>query len=497
MERWIPLMEIFLNSPCPETEASLWLRKSFNHSSNSAPISTTSFLSLLAKPSGTILIDPSPPAGKRVMWIKTLPSAVQARILSFLAYDSQRFCQKDLCKLARKMLSDGKGLDFWVKKTAQQLLDIVSISNYQWLSHLNSNLGSEDENGDDEFLSVPDWLRDAAKESESLLPWLPISPDEFSLKLPFFSCGEDGDDFLNEVEEDKQENLDEMMVEDRVNPQIIDGPMDPEVENKAKSLKARLLDFVSTSKAVELAKDIRQLCVERGKDSLAVMALIEPWNAEDETAAVLVSHLLVGSEGDELGWPSQVLCSIVLPKLLLLNQPASGVLVAATIEYCKAHQRAAEYAFLFPLILRNEGLNNPVCDVITRVVKECLHPAHVSAFCQKLLWEDINARKFICLPCHQCLISEKIVWTESLFNLLQSILNHNVHLTEDSVEQLIHRVYEFSERYSKSLKFGNFILCLIGKYAPLLKPHKVLLTEAVENTNTLVTKSILAKLSSL
>ncbi|KAL2553715.1 Fanconi anemia group E protein [Forsythia ovata] len=482
MERWIPLMEIFLNSPCPETEASLWLQKSFNHSSNSAPISTTSFLSLLAKPSDTILIDPSStPQEKRVMWIKTLPPAVQARILSFLAYDNQRFCKKDLCKLARKMLSEGKGLDFWVKKTAQQLLDIVSISNYQWLSLLNSNLGSEDENGDDEFLSVPDWLRDTAKDSESLLPWLPMSPDEFSLKLPFFSCGEDGDDFLNEVEEDKQENMDEMMVEDHMNPQIIDDPMDPEVENKAKSLNARLLDFASTSKAVELAKDIRQLCVERGKDSLAVMSLIEPWNAEDETAAVLVSHLLVGSEGDELGWPSH---------LLVYSWPA-------TIEYCKAHQRATEYALLFPLILRNEGLNNPVCDVITRIVKECLHPAHVSAFCQKLLWEDINARKFICLPCHQCLISDKIVWTESLFNLLQSILNHNVHLTEDSVEQLIHRVYEFSDRYSKSLKFGNFILCLISKYAPLLKPHKVLLTEAVENTNTLVTKSILAKLSSL
>ncbi|KAL2475621.1 Fanconi anemia group E protein [Abeliophyllum distichum] len=227
-------------------------------------------------PSDTILIDPSsPPEGKRPEFYR------------FLHMIIRDFVKKDLCKLARKMLSDGKGIDFWVKKNAQQLLDIVSISNYQWLSHLNSNLGSEDENGDDEFLSVPNWLRDAAKDSESLLPCLPISPDEFSLKLPFFSCGEDGDDFLNEVEEDKQENLDEMMVEDRVNPQIIDGPMDPEVENKAKSLKARLLDFVSTSKAVELAKDIHQLCVERGKDSLAVMALIEPWNAEDETAAVL------------------------------------------------------------------------------------------------------------------------------------------------------------------------------------------------------------------
>lgn len=429
------------------------------------------------------------------MWIETLPSVVQARILSFLAYDNQRFCKKELCKLARKMLSEGKGVDFWVKKCAQQLLDLVSVSNYQWLSHLD--LGSEDDNGEDEFLSVPDWLRDAAKDSESLLPWLPMSPDELSLKLPFVSCGEDEDDFLKEVEEYKPESVDEMMVEDHVSPRKIDDTMDPEVEYEAKALKSRLLDFDSTSKAVQLAKDIRGLCVESGKDSLAVMAMIEPWNAEDETAAVLVSHLMVENEGNELDWPSLVLCSIVLPKLLFLNQPASGVLVAATIDYCKAHQRASEYALLFPLILRNEGINSPICDVITRIVKECLHSAHVSAFCQKLLSRDLNAWKFICLPCHQSLISDEIVWTESLFNLLQSILNHNVYLTEDSIEQLVPRVYEFSHRYSKSLKFGNFILCLISKYAPLLKPHKVLLTEAVENTRTLVTKSILAKLSSL
>ncbi|CAI9764674.1 unnamed protein product [Fraxinus pennsylvanica] len=462
MENWIPLMEIFMNSPCPET-------KSFDPSSNSATISTASFLSLLAKPS--VLIDLSSPSQeKRVMWIETLPSAVQARILSFLAYDNQRFCKKELCKLARKMLREGKGLDFWVKKCAQQLLDLVSVSNYQWVSHLD--LGSEDDNVEDEFLSVPDWLRDAAKDSESLLPWLPMSPHELSLKVPFVSCGEDEDNFLKEVEEDKQESVDDMMVEDHGSPRKIDDPLDPEVENKAKSLKSRLVDFDSISKAVQLAKDIRQLCVKREKDSLAVMALIEPWNAEDETAAVLVSHLLVGNEGDELDWPSHVLCSIVLPKLLLLNQPASGVLVAATIEYCNAHQRAAEYALLFPLILRNEGINNPICDVITSIVRECLHPAHVSAFCQKVLSKDINAWKF-------------------------SILNHNVYLTEDSIEQLVHRVYEFSHRYSKSLKFGNFILCLITKYAPLLKPHKVLLTEAVENTRTLVTKSVLAKLSSL
>lgn len=37
----------------------------------------------------------------RVMLMQTWPSLVQARILSFLVYDYQRFCTRDLGRLAR------------------------------------------------------------------------------------------------------------------------------------------------------------------------------------------------------------------------------------------------------------------------------------------------------------------------------------------------------------------------------------------------------------
>ncbi|KAI3447117.1 hypothetical protein Pfo_003782 [Paulownia fortunei] len=495
MEDWIPLFEIFLNSSCPENEASLWLQKTFNLSSNTTPISTTSFISLLTRPSDTTSIDPSSPQEKRVMWILTLPDVVQARIFSFLAYDHQRFCRRDLCRLARIVLSEGKGLDFWVKKAAQQLLDLVSMSNYQWLSHLN--LDSEEETVEEEFYSMPDWLTDAAKDSESMFPWLPMSPDELSEKMPLSASGGNEDDLFIDVEESKQEEFDEVVREVVVDELKFDDPIDTEVEKMAESLKYRLLNIESTSETVELAKEIRKLCFQSRGNSLVVLNLIEPWSADDETAAVLISHLSDGSEADELGWPTHILCSVVLPKFLVLSEPSSRVLVTAAIEYCKAHQRAAEYALLFPLILRNDGINNHMCDVISRIVKECLHPAHVSAFCQKLLCKDKDAQRFICLPCHRCLISEELVWTESLFSLWQNILNHNVHLMQDSVDQLVNRVCKFTDRYSRSLKFGNFLLCLVNKCAPFLKPHKLLLTAAVENTDSLVTKSILSKLSGL
>ncbi|GFP99017.1 hypothetical protein PHJA_002045600 [Phtheirospermum japonicum] len=468
MEAWVPLFEIFLYSPCPEAEASLWLQRHFNLSSNTTPISTTSFISLLTRPSETTSVDESSPAQKR----------------------------KDLCKLARIVLREDKGLDFWVKKAAQQLLDLVSESNYQWLSHLN--LDSEEETIEEEFYSMPDWLMDAAKNSEPMLHWLPMPPDELSEKMPFTACGDSNDDDLSvDIEKNnKQEELDEVIRDVNVDE---NDPIDAEVEKIAKSLGFRLLNIESTSKASELATEIRGLCFENKINSLVILNLIEPWRLDDEAASVLISHLSSDENeaDDELSWPAHVLCSIVLPKFLALNEPSSRVLMTATIEYCKAHQRAAEYALLFPLILKNEGINKAVCDVITRIVKECLHRAHVSAFCQKLLCEDRDARRFICLTGHRALFSEELVWTESLFCLWQNILNHNVHLTQDCVDRLVKRAREFSEKYSKSLKFGNFLLCLVNKCGPFLKAHKVLLTEAVEKTDSLVTRSILSKLSGL
>ncbi|XP_059634842.1 uncharacterized protein LOC132277116 isoform X2 [Cornus florida] len=406
MESWVELVDIFMNSPCPESEASLWLRQSFNASSTTT---TNSFISLLTKPFETVVVDSSstspssPPHTKRVMWIQTLPNTVQSRILSFLAFDRQRFCASDLTKLAHNVLNGNLEIDFWVKKTARQLLDAVSQSDYEWVSSLN--LDSEEDRVDEEFESLPNWLKEEASTNDLVLPWLPISTEELNSRMSFGTCG-DVEDSEIEVDEEEEDRLNEVV--DEVNMGCIENDtVNPEIEKKAACLRTQILTFESVSRTVNLANEIRQLCLERGADSLTVLGLIEPWEADDETGSVLISHVCDGSE-EELGWPSHVLCSILLPKLLVLKEPASRVLVTATIEYCKIHQRAAVYALLFPLILRKEGINNSICDVTTRIIKECLHPAHVSAFCQKLLSGEEDTRKFICLPCHQDLISNEL-----------------------------------------------------------------------------------------
>lgn len=423
------------------------------------------------------------------MFVQTLPSMVQARILSFLAVERQRFCRRELRSLARNILSGGGGLDFWVERAACNLLDVLSESRISGLS-----LDSGEKKAEDEFDSVPCWLKDLAG-AGNLLPWLPVSPEDLMNSRTLYGDSGNNEDTLCGVGQDEEELMDEVVDEvEIVRP--MNDPLEPEIQNKAASLKARIMNFESASKTVDLANEIQELCSKTGGNSLTVLGLIEPWLVDDETASFLISNLSNGSE-EELTWPSQVLSSIILPKMLALEEPAPRVLLTATVEYCKLHQRAAEYALLLPLILRKDGINNPICDVITRIVKECLHPAHVSALCQKLLCGDQDERRVICLPCHHYLISDQMVWTESLFNLLQNFLNHNVCLTQDSVDHIVYEVQHSAEKFSKSLKFGNFLLCLVIKCSPLLKSHKRVLAEAVGRTNTLVTKSILSKLAAV
>lgn len=427
----------------------------------------------------------------RVMFIQTLPCFVQSRILSFLALENKLFSGHDLCRLARDVLGGGGdvGSDFWAKRAARNLLDVLSESNNERISGLS--LDSEEQKVVEEFESLPGWIQDfVTNDDDLLLPWLPISPNELNSRKLFSSCENNSDqDSSSDLGENVEHEVSEIEIDCPVN-----VTLSSEIEELARDLRERIVNFESSSKTVGLANEMRRLCLDKGVDSFAVLGVIEPWKADDEMASVLISHLSNGSD-EELSWPSQVLCSVVLPKLLVLEELASRVLMSAMIEYCKIHQRAAVHALLFPLFLRKGGINNAVCEMITRIVRECLHPGHVSAFCQKVLSGAEAERKCICLPCHQSLISNELVWTESLFTLFQNILNHNVHLTQDSVDHIVYRVRELTERFSKSLKFGNFLLCLVNKCAPLLISHKVLLVEAVQHTNTIVTKSILSKLA--
>ncbi|KAE8666831.1 1-aminocyclopropane-1-carboxylate [Hibiscus syriacus] len=317
-------------------------------SSTTTPITTSSFLSLLTKPCNPVVKDSSFSSAT------TLKRYGSVKNIVVSALENKRFNAKELSKLARNLLSEGQGFIFGLE-SGEELVE--------------------------EFGSIPDWLKDMAAADDPLLYWLPLSGTDF---CPRFYSSDNDETLFSQVEENK--------------------------DNGSKEVKEKIevgYKLWSTFKAVALANEIHQLCLEKGVNPLQVMSLIEPWKAEDETASVLISHLSSDDE-DELAWLSQVLCPIVLPKLLVLAEPASRLILILTIGHCKLHQRAAVHG----------------------IVKECLHPPHVSAFFRTLLCGGKEERRFVLLPCHELLVSNEL----------------------DSVDRLVYRVREMAERFSKFLK---------------------------------------------
>ncbi|KAG9455729.1 hypothetical protein H6P81_000237 [Aristolochia fimbriata] len=477
MERWNPLMEIFVKSPSPEGEASQWMLQQ----------SSSLFAAFLALLLGAPL---SPSVSSHsCMWIQTLPNVVQTRILSFLAIESHRLCPRLLHQLASNILGTGYLLDFWVERAARNLLSIVSAGAD---SSTSCSLQLEEE-----FHAIPHWLENMVT-YDSLLPWL---PPEFHSQNSLVSVSNKGEEvrplghFGNYEEEKEAEEHSNLSTGSAGIESEHDSALVPEIQFKATELKSRLLELESAAKSVPLAEEIRQLCTCAGENSFVVLGFVEPWEAEDEIISVLLTHLVDGTE--EFPWSAHVLASSVLPKFLILQSPAPRILSTATINYCKSHQRAAVDGFLLPLVLRKEGLNSAICDIIARIIKECLHPAHVSAFCQRLLCNKKEVERFLCLPCHRSLISDELVWTEALFTLFQSILNQNIYLTQDSVDRIAYVLDEMADKFSKSLKFSNFLLSLVRKCGPSIYSHKFLLKNVAERTDTFITKSVLSKLNTL
>ncbi|KAI3965788.1 hypothetical protein MKX01_010745 [Papaver californicum] len=181
MEAWIHLFDMFPNSPSPEFEASLWFSSSsINNSTKTTSI--YSFLKLVSKTIDAITTNPSYSSSssssiqsKRFMYMQTLSNAVQSRILSFLTTESKRFCKRELCLLAENVWNGNEKVDFWVKKSAYNLLDKMSDSGFSRFSSLNLD-GFKEE--DEEFLALPNWLQSSSGSKSSFLPWFPLTFDE-------------------------------------------------------------------------------------------------------------------------------------------------------------------------------------------------------------------------------------------------------------------------------------------------------------------------------
>ncbi|KAL5224007.1 hypothetical protein ABZP36_010646 [Zizania latifolia] len=474
MEQWLPLFRHLLASPAPNAAAAF---SSGGVDCPSSPPPAVALLRILLSPAPTLPAS-DPPA----ILFQTLPPLVQSQALSFLSSSAGLLDSALVRSLATRVLSAPPGgYDFWVCRGARHLLDGLP------------RRGDVDAPGEflDGFHEPPPWLKEAAARARPALPWLPL--DWGSVKASSVCGGRDGFDRvgLESLVLEQHENSEMQEVECVPSPPALS--LTALTEQKALALRKEILVSYSILGTHRVAKDLQELCVE-SRNAEAVLSIVQPWKADDDTVRVLLSSLVLEEDGTHGKGPALILCSLFLPKLLDLQRPVSSVLLSAALDLCKRHPAAALEAVLFPLVLRKEGLNVPQCDVLTRIVKDCMHPLHVTAFCHRLLSGDERERRPVCMPEHWGNIGSIVIWTESLFALLYSILNQDICLTPSTTEKLVSVIDEMASNFSRSLKFGNFLLCFVSKCGCESKIHRVLLESAAERTDTFLTKAILAKL---
>lgn len=461
------------------------------------------------------------------MWLQTLPFAMQSRILSFLTIEVRRFSTAHLRSIAIQIIDSsgdsgggeterGDGF-FWVIRAARNLLDAIpshlngSVFDGLFPKSVNKSNEEEREESEEEFDSLPCWLKNAATAAtDHLLPWLPMSQCSLRRKTQgevtrsTDKISEENDD-LNDGDDLGMEDvagLDEITLTNADNnPQTV---LCPQIHKRAIDLREKLQSVDALSDSL---LDIQTLCIDairvggggqRGGSMVqSVLSLIEPWELDDESGLILSSQLLGNAEMTYSNWPAHVFSATILPKLFLLNQPASRVLMASTLEFCKNYQSIVSSALLIPLLHHKEGINSPMCDVLAKVAKESLHPSHAAAFFHGLLsMDDLTGADFMCvLPCHHDMISNELVWSEWLFSLFQHILSSGIILTPDSIDRIVSAAESVGCKYSRSLKFCSFLLCLVSNSKHALKFHRLSLIGVAGKTDTFLTKSVLSKLS--
>lgn len=463
------------------------------------------------------------------------------------------FRAKDLELLALDLLSAPE-LDFWIGRAAQDLLSKVggsskliieakeAISNYSLPSWLLEYKGQPP--------PILPWLPVRAPLSESSTskqtfrstPGTPKSGFDKS-KHQDMGSADRSNTRENKGEchgdEETEQHMEDEIIGLRTPPCLFEGrsgTLQEKVPSTALSnllqdegmlpdTSSRLIGVGVQSKAVEkilasseagpspalhaLAQSLRETWLERQPnledlhslhtlpDPTAFLKLFKPWEIRDDVVLSMIEIFIRKDSG--FVWSAQILSYCLLPKLLCLEQPASRFLVTAVMQAAKLHPRAAVDALLVPLVLCEKGPTKAQCDVINRMLKECLPDHHILSFCGKVFLASRRQQLPFSAPpfvLHDFL-DKTLVWSEPACTVLQSILSHPISVDEELLDVLVNACGEEVVRFARSLKFSTFLLCLISNFGPCLKPHKSMLQRIAERTETFMTKSLIAKSSSL
>ncbi|XP_024372571.1 uncharacterized protein [Physcomitrium patens] len=539
--RWRALLDIFRNSTSAVQTAVRWVetqgygdalgKASTQGNARGVLQSLSRFVpELLAKPVVVIEEQHDNPGATvticNELWIQTLPNAMQTNILTFLSAERRHFLSKDLVALASTLLAT-RGIDFWVKLAASNLLNVLNGEPDEKMLCLEQNCAPGQNSALEQYSSLPSWIEEYKELRSVLLSGLTLRHEDViprndedpltqeGLAKNVADSVDNNRVLMDEVEistarpetcsqtalgkrkRDPEPRVISQATSPHVQVQESQGPEETmpggehlEAVNDEDEKSVRELlgnDLFEKAKSLGIALQSRSShdglpfdidILSKAPNLSRVLKVIKPWLVTDETTSLLVTSLL----GEQSGYAqsTQILTHVLLPKLINMEEPPSRILSSAVLQAGKAHPRATIDAVVIPLLLETDVSGSTLkCDLINRVVKECFSPEAASSLCNRLF------------------CPRNWVWTDGTVGVVQTLLNQKVSLEEVALEGLISLLELNCNQFSASLKFSNLLLNLVTKYGSQVRPYKQVLQQVVSSSKTFLTKSILTKVSAL
>uniref|UniRef100_A0A7I4DHT7 Uncharacterized protein n=1 Tax=Physcomitrium patens TaxID=3218 RepID=A0A7I4DHT7_PHYPA len=312
------------------------------------------------------------------LWIQTLPNAMQTNILTFLSAERRHFLSKDLVALASTLLAT-RGIDFWVKLAASNLLNVLNGEPDEKMLCLEQNCAPGQNSALEQYSSLPSWIEEYKELRSVLLSGLTLRHEDViprndedpltqeGLAKNVADSVDNNRVLMDEVEistarpetcsqtalgkrkRDPEPRVISQATSPHVQVQESQGPEETmpggehlEAVNDEDEKSVRELlgnDLFEKAKSLGIALQSRSShdglpfdidILSKAPNLSRVLKVIKPWLVTDETTSLLVTSLL----GEQSGYAqsTQILTHVLLPKLINMEEPPSRILSSAVLQ---------------------------------------------------------------------------------------------------------------------------------------------------------------------
>lgn len=255
-----------------------------------------------------------------------------------------------------------------------------------------------------------------------------------------------------------------------------------EASTTVSSIAAAIKTDLSNETADHLAEIIGELLQPLSSNDLASLwRLLASENlTEDQTNILTTAYIRETLPLSHV----EIFCeTILLPRIVALNQAPSRILYGNLTATCKLHSTGVLHGLLVPLA-KNTNLSKIQADLIVRLLKEALPPFLQTLFIKEVCIQLAAKR--------ETLIDEQM---DVLGKILSSIESGMV--TDDIWLVLQEEMEVQVQNLSNSLKFSNILFQLVQKHLPSSPQHVPRIRNILSVCSNYLAKSALNKLQVL